>query len=65
MPTIYGLLNTDYLIHTYKVFLMILSKDRVSFEEFLEIHTDSIINGINLNDCRFKFEDLYFVSYLK
>ena len=63
MPTVYCLLNKEYLLHTYKVFLMILSKDRGSFEDFFELHTKSITEGINLNGCNFKLEELYFVSY--
>lgn len=63
MPTIYGFLNKEYLLMMYKLFLVILTKESISFDEYINLHTECFYKEINLNEFQFQFEDLYFVSY--
>ncbi len=63
MPTIYGFLNVEYLLHMFRIFLVILTKESITFDDFINFHIDSFKTEINLNEYQFQFEDMYFVSY--
>ena len=62
MPTIYGFFNVEYLLHMFRIFLVILTKESITFDDFIIFLIDSSTKEINLNEYQFKFEDMYFVS---